>query len=437
MESSSSFATLRTMMRWLARAGVALPARPHFMRFWCSDTISLFGSQITLVALPLSAALLLNARPAQMGLLVALETIPSLLFALHAGALVDRARKVTLIKLGALGRGALLLLIPLAASLGVLRMEVIYAVGFLTATLAVFTDVAYQALLPILVGRDELVSANARLALSESSADIVGPGLAGVLVQWLSAPFAVMLDALSLFLSGWLLSTVRVAEASADTRKATTLVEEIRQGIRAVWDHAILRWVVCLLAGWQMLHHMLLALFVLFALREAGLSPAMVGVAFSFGGLGFLAASLGVDRMSRNIGLGPTILAGMCVSALGWEMISWAPANAERAMLYLSLASACENCGAGLLFLSYLSLRQGFTPSALLGRVIATTRFVTIAAAPAGALAGGILGGAIGLRESIMLIGSGGIGLAVFATLYSPLKALRSMPAAMPSPGCR
>jgi hypothetical protein len=436
MESFGVFATLRRMKRWIAQANAVLTSRPDFNRLWYSDTISLFGSQISLVALPLSAALLLNARPAQMGVLVALETLPSLLFALHAGALVDRARKLTVIKLGAFGRGALLLLIPLAAFLGELRMEVIYTVAFLTATLAVFTDVAYQALVPTLVGRDELVSANARLAVSESSADIVGPGLAGVLVQWISAPLAVALDALALFLSGWLLSTVSVAAPPARTGKSTTLVEEIKQGIRAVWGHSTLRWVACLLAGWQMLHHMLLALFLLFAVREAGLSAAMVGVAFSFGGLGFLAASLGVDRLSRGIGLGPTMLAGMCVAAFGWEMISWAPGNSQRAMVHLSLASACENCGAGLFFLSYVSLRQGLTPAALLGRVIATTRFVTVAAAPAGALAGGILGGAIGLRESIMMIGLGGIGLAAFATLCSPLRALTSMPEAIVGADC-
>ena len=432
MRIFGAFASLRAVQQWLCRAGAPVTSRPDFIRLWLSDTISVFGTQITLLALPLSAALLLGARPMQLGVLVALETLPSLLFALHAGALVDRTRNLSLIKLGAAGRGALLLMIPLAASLGALRIELVYAVGFLTATLRLFADVAYQALLPTLIARDELVSANARLAVSESSADIAGPALAGLLVQWLSAPFAITLDALSLFLSGWLLRAIDVDDLPPREGKRTTLGEEIRQGIVAVWHNAVLRWISCLLAGWQVLHHMFLALFILFAVREAGLSAAIVGVVFAFGGLGFLAASLALDRLSRRIGLGPTLLAGMCATALGWEMISWAPESGPRAIVHLSIAWACENCGAGLCFLSYVSLRQGLTPAALLGRVIATTRFMTIAAAPAGALAGGVLGGAIGLRESIMMIGLAGIALAVAAMLYSPLKALKRMPEAAP-----
>jgi MFS family permease len=423
------------MKTLFARIFGGLWQRPAFVKLWASNTISAFGSQITLLALPLTAALLLQASPSQMGLLVAMELLPFGLFSLHAGAIIDRGQKLALVKFAAISRGCLLLVVPLAAYFGWLRMEILYAIAFLMSSLAVFADVAYQTLIAKLVGREELVEANAKFGLSESSASIAGPSLAGALVQWLTAPFAIIFDALSFFLSGCILRSIKLHEPEPCHRPPEiTLWHEIREGLRAVWSNRILRWTASLLAAWQFLNHMFAAIFVLFAVREVGLSAGMVGMVFSGGGIGFFVASLYVRQLSRAIGLGRTILAGLLTTALGWGLICFVQGPGEHAIAGLTLALFCEGLGAGLFFLTYIGLRQGVTPEVLLGRVISTTRFITIAATPLGALLGGALGDAIGLRLTIALVGAGGIVLSAVATLYSPLKQLKEMPEPMTTP---
>lgn len=402
---------------------------PDFTRLWVSDTMSVFGSQITLLALPLTAALLLQASAWQMGLLVAMTMLPFGLFSLHAGAIMDRGRKLPLLKLVAVSRGCLLLVVPLAAYFGLLSIEILYTVGFLISSHAVFADVAYQTLVAKLAKRDDLVEANARFGLSESCASIAGPGLAGLLVQWLTAPFAILLDALMFFLSGCMLSAIRLEEPRPASRSSgTTLWYEIREGLRAVRTHPILRWTASLLAAWQFLNHILVAVFVLFAVQEMGLSAGAVGVVFSMSGLGFFLGSLLVNRLSRTVGLGPTLLAGMFATALSWMLISLVRGTDMQAIAGLTMAFLLQGLGAGLFFLTHISLRQSVTPESLLARVISTMRFLAVAATPLGALLGGVLGEAIGLRATIAWVAVGGIALSATAILYSPLRQLKEIP---------
>jgi hypothetical protein len=224
----------------------------NFMRLWMSDTISVFGAQITILALPLTAALLLHATPTQMGTLVAMEVLPFGLLSLIAGVWIDRNRRLPLLKFCALSRGVLLLTIPAAAYFNVLSMALLCVVGFLLTSHAVFADVAYQTLVAKLVKRDDLVEANAKFGLSESGANIVGPSLAGLLVQWLTAPFAIAFDALSFFLSGLLLRFVRTHEPAPERRpEGVTVWHEIKEGLHLVWRSPVLRWLGVLLAAWQ------------------------------------------------------------------------------------------------------------------------------------------------------------------------------------------
>jgi MFS family permease len=406
---------------------------PRFVRLWASDTIAVFGSQITLLALPLTAAVALQASPAQMGALVALQALPSALFSLHAGVLVDRMRKLRVIRLAAWMRGALLLSIPLTAHLGVLRMEVLYAVAFACAGLAVFAELAYQALIPKLVERDDLLEANARIGLSESSADLLGPSVAGALVQAVSAPFAIALDACSFCVSAFMLRALHVEETARPAARAAGLSREIVEALSYVWRSSILRWLALVLALWQLLHHLFLALFVLYAARDLAMPPAGVGLVFSMGGAGFLLGSLCVCRLSARAGIGPTMLAGLFATALGWSAAAAVQAGAH-ATVTLGLAMACENFGAGLFFLSYVSLRQGITPPPLLGRVVGVMRFLAIVPAPAGALMGGMLGQAMGLRSALTLAGIGCVLLCIAAAVWSPLRRIRQMQSPAPDP---
>lgn len=405
-----------------------LTQHPNFLKFWVSDSISLFGAQITFLALPMTAAILLHATPAQMGLLVALQSLPIALFSLHAGAIIDRCPKLPLLKFAALSRGALLLLIPIAAYFDSLRMEVLFAVGFLVASQSVFADVAYQAFIPKLVARDQLIDANAKIGVAESGAGIAGPGIAGLLVHWLTAPFAIVLEALAFFVSAHLLNAIKFREAVTSAVAAReTLTRQIREGLHAVWSNPILRWTALLLAVWQFLNHMFLATFVLFAVREVGLTASSVGMVFSASGAGFLLGALYVKQLSRRIGLGATLLAGVWATVFGWTLVCLAEPGAQ-AIINLGLAFSLEGLGTGLFFLTYITLRQGVTAEALLGRVISTMRFVSAAAAPLGALLAGALGDALGLRLTLLLTGTGGGALCVIATFYSPLKRIKDIP---------
>jgi MFS family permease len=420
------------MKQRFARVLRHLGQSTDFMKLWMSDTIAVFGSQITLLALPLTAALLLRANPAQMGILVAMEMLPVGLFSLHAGAIIDRCRKLLVIKFAAFSRGVLLLVIPLSAYCGRLSIEMLYAVAFLMSAHAVFADLAYQAVVAKLVQRNELVDANAKFGLSESSADIAGPSLAGILVQCLTAPLAIVIDALGFLVSGLLLSRIKLEEPRPSQRTTgATLWAEIRAGLAAVWANAILRSLALLLAAWQFLHHMFIALFVLFAVRELGMSSGVIGIMFTMSGIGYFVGALYVRQLSRALGLGPTMLLGMFATTLGWMLTALVQGVGVPALAGLSCACICQGLGAALFFLTYISLRQGITSEALLGRVIATTRFISIAATPLGALFGGALGGSIGLRATIAVVGVAGIALSATATLYSPLKPLKQMPEPM------
>ena len=413
----------------------ALWKNPDFMRLWMSDTISVFGAQITILALPLMAALLLHATPTQMGALVAMEVLPFGLFSLFAGVWIDRNRRLPLLKFCAVSRGLLLLCIPAAAWFDVLSMPLLCVIGFLMTSHAVFSDVAYQALVARLVKREDLMEANSKFGLSEPGAAIVGPSLAGLLVQWLTAPFAIVFDALSFFASGYLLRFVRADELRPPPRAVgVTMWHEIHEGLRMVWQSRELRWTGFMLAAWQFFHHMFLAIFVLFAVREVGLSAGVVGLVFSLGGVGFLIGSLTVLGLTTRLGFGRAMLAGMFATTAGWGAVALAHGPGWHAVTGLGAALMCEDIGAGLFFLTYISLRQAITPAPMLGRVISTMRWVAIASTPLGALDGGALGEAIGLRLTIGLIGVAGIVLSVAAYLFSPLKAVRELPEAIALP---
>src|SRR5438105_11611746 len=198
-------------MRGIARPG-GLWRHPEFVKLWTGQTISRFGSEISQLAIPLAAALVLDASPAQMGLLSAFEFAPFLLLSLFAGVWVDRVRRRPVLIVADIGRAVILGSIPVAAVLGVLRIEQLYVVGLLTGVLTVFFDVAYQAYLPVLVSREHLVEGNSKLEVSRSVAQILGPGVAGALVQIITAPFAVAIDAASFIASALCLLPIRSPE---------------------------------------------------------------------------------------------------------------------------------------------------------------------------------------------------------------------------------
>jgi len=416
------------LQHWFRRNFDGLWLSASFRRLWLSLTVTSFGAQITNLALPLTAALLLNATPMQMGILVALETLPFALFSLHAGVLLDRVRKLPVIIAADVGRGIALLAIPVAAWFGLLSMEILFAVGFLCGMQNVVGGAAYQVLLAQMAGRKRLVEANAKVTLGETSAALIGPGIAGGLIHVLTAPFAIALDAMTFFASALMLRRIKAPNDVARDGANGGVWREIGEGLKLVWGNRTL-WGLAWLAGiWQFLHHMQVAVLILFATRELGLSAGAIGLAFVFGGAGCVLASASAERLSARFGIGPVIVHGLILSAFGWQAYGLIGGPPWLAGLLLGMAMLVFDFGAILYAINYLSLRQAITPDRLLGRMTATMRFVTVASAPIGSLVGGALASQIGLRSTLLAVGMLGLLLSAAAVLWSPVRRHRSLP---------
>ena len=418
------------VQRWLNRTFQGLWRSSDFRRLWTSLTITAFGSQITNLALPLTAALLLQATPFQMGVLVALETLPFALVSLHAGVLLDRVRKLPIVIAADFGRGVALLAIPVAAFTHVLSIEILYVVGFFCGVQNVIGGAAYQVLLAQLAGRKRLVEANAKITLGETSSVLVGPGLAGLLIQALTAPFAIVLDALTFFASALMLRHVKAPHDVVHAGARRSMWAEIHEGLLLVWNSRTLFGLALVAGLWQVLHHMQLAVLILFATRDLGLSAGSIGVAYMFGGVGCVIAAANAERLSNRFGIGSIIVYGLLLTAFGWQAFGLVSGPPWTATLALGLAMLVFDFGAVLYGINYLALRQAITPDRLLGRMTATMRFCTVAGAPIGSLIGGALATAIGLRATLLVVGGLGLALAIGAMMVSPFRSHRTLPAA-------
>jgi MFS family permease len=417
------------LQRFSRAAFRGLWRNPQFMKLWMSLTITSFGAQVTNLALPLTAAVLLQATPWQMGVLVALETLPFALVSLHAGVLIDRVRKLPIVIAADIGRGLSLLAIPITAYTGTLSIDILYVVGFFCGVQNVVGGAAYQVLLAQMAGRDRLVEANAKVALGETSAALVGPGLAGGLIQLVTAPFAIVLDALTFFASAAMLRRIPSAHDVPHPRSRASVAAEIHEGLTLVWNNRTLLALAVLAGLWQVLHHMQVAVLILFATRELGLSAGAIGLAYICGGLGCVLASAFAQRLSARLGVGPVIVHGLALTALGWQAFGLVSGPVWLATVGLGCAMLVFDFGAVLYGINYLSLRQAITPDRLLGRMTATMRFLTVAAAPLGSLAGGALATVIGLRPTLLTIGVLGILLVAGAVAWSPVRRHRTLPA--------
>ena len=404
---------------WLSR---------DFRRLWVSLTVTAYGTQITNLALPLTAALLLHATPLQMGILIALETLPFALCSLHAGVLLDRVRKLPVVIAADLGRALALAAIPLAAWFGKLSIELLFVIGFVCGVQNVVGGAAYQVLLAQMAGRKRLVEANAKIALGETSAALIGPGMAGGLIQALTAPFAIAFDAFAFFASALMLRRIRAKSDVVRPNGSANVWREIGEGLRLVWGNRTL-WGLAWLAGlWQFLHHMQIAVLILFATRELGLSAGAIGFAYACGGLGCVLASAFAERLSRRFGVGPVIVHGLVLTVVGWQAFALLGGTGWPATFALGGAMLVFDFGAIVYAINYLALRQAITPDRLLGRMTATMRFLTVAAAPLGSLVGGVLATVIGLRGTLLTVAALGVALSAAAVLWSPVRRHRSLP---------
>ncbi len=399
-----------------------------FVKLWGSLTITHFGGQITFLALPLTAALMLDASPLEMGLLTAMEALPFPLFGLFAGVLIDRVRKLPIIIWADIGRGLALASVPVCAWAGWLSMPVLYSAGFLVGLGTVAGWPAYQVFMTERVGRKNLVEANAKIGISDSAAQLIGPGVAGALIQWLTAPIAILADACAFLASAALLRGIPPAASDAPKHAGRSVRGEIAEGLEVIWRNGTLRTLAWALAVWNIFRHAYIAIVVLFAVRELGFSAGHVGALFMLAGVGSLAAAGVVKPLNASLGFGRTMLLGLAGTGVAWVAIGLAARSPWTGPTIFGLGLLLLDFAAMLFFVNYLTLRQAVTPDRLLGRVTATMICLTVAAAPFGGVAGGWIAEHAGLRAAILLAGLGAIALALLVAWASPLVKMRHLP---------
>ena len=410
---------------------------PGFLRLWSAETVSHLGSNITAFALPIVAIRLLDAGPFEVALLNLADFLPFLLIGLVAGAVVDRLSRRTVLVVGDLGRAALLSLLPAAYLLGVLSLPLVIAIGFSVGVLTVFFDVAYQSYLPMLISREDLVEGNSKLEFSRSAAGLLGPGIAGTVIAAVRAPIAILLDAVSFALSAVLLLSIRTRNSDALPQEASgerqalvraSLRSEIMAGVRFVFTSPALRTIGAATATSNLFSTMGTTLLFLFAIRELGMSEALIGLAFTLAGIGGLVAAAAADRISKRLGVGRTILVMAPLAGPFTAAVALAQPGSDGLNIGLIALSGFVGAGSGTIYnINQVSLRQAITPEPMQGRMNATMRWFVWGTIPIGALLGGLLGESVGIRETIAL---GGLlaTLAFVPLLFGPVPKVRRMP---------
>lgn len=408
------------------------PARPpslwrhhDFRQIWMGDTISVFGMEFVGLAVPILAVQVLQASPIEMGILEAVQMLAFLLIGLPAGAWVDRWRKKRIIVWGDLSRGVLLLTLPLAWWLGVLTLEQMYVVAFLTGCITVFFDVANQSYLPEIIEGHQLGDGNAKLQASQQTAQVVGPALAGGLIRLVGAPLTIAVTSVCMALSSLFVSRVRHQESIPDRSARRPLRTEIREGLSFVLTHKLLRRITACTGISNFGSSAIGALFVIFVLRELGLSATTLGLIFSGAAVGGLLGAVTAARFARVVGEGraiPIAATLSAISALATPLASVLPPVPTLIAGYFVISWAVV-----VYNVTQVSFRQRLCPKPLLGRMNASIRFLVWGPIPLGALTGGVLGEYLGIVPALWVL-VGIFGLSVLPVLFSPLVGMRDLP---------
>ena len=446
---------------------------PNYLRLWTAATVSLFGTQVSQIAIPYIAAVILQASPGEVGLLTTIEFLPFLLFTLPAGVWVDRFPKKRILVLGDLGRAAMLVSIPIAWWLGGLTIYQLYLVGFVNGVMTVFFDVADQSYLPVILEREDLVDGNAKLQISQSSAQILGQPFGGGIVAVLTAPVAVLIDAASYVGSAGLILSIReaarrvadtvrtvvggtpaedaspssaapaailaegsttetgaAAEAAvADPAPAAGMRTQIIEGLRYILRHEYLGNIAATTATSNLCGNIGFAIFPVFAYRELHMSPAAVGTVGGIGGAGVLVGALAAAWIQKRLGIGRTIV--LTAALFGPINLLFPLATPELALVFLSTSLFIGGISNVTYNVAQVSLRQAITPEHFLGRMNATMRFLVWGTIPIGSLIGAGLSEVVGVRATIWI--SAILTLFTFLPVFfSKVSSIRTMPTGDP-----
>jgi len=402
-----------------------------FLKLWSAETISQFGSTIDDIAFPLVAILVLDASAFEVAALGTVLFLPFILFTLPAGVWVDRLPRRPVLIIGDFGRAALYATVPIAYVADALTLWQLYVVGFLVGVFQVFFDVAYQSYLPSLVDRNQIIEGNSKFEISRSAAQISGPGLGGILVEVLTAPYAVLVDALSFVASGLFLLGIRKPEPrpevvrTEDGRKPS-MWHELKEGLRFVLGNPNLRAQAGCTATSNLFSSVGFAILLVYLVRDLELSPGLIGLVFSVGAVGSLVAAFTSTRISRRFGIGPTTIVVAALFGPAMLLAAAAP-KGNAAIPFLVCAQLVFGFTVVVYNIVQVSYRQAICPPGLQGRMNSVMRFIVWGTIPVGTLLGGVLGSTIGLRETIV-VGAIGASAAVLWIVFSPQRHLREMP---------
>jgi hypothetical protein len=391
----------------------------NFMCVFWATTLSVLGTAVTQMALPLTAIQMLHATASDMGVLAACRLLPFIL-SLPAGAWIDRSRKRRMAIIFDLFAASGLMLVPLAYVAGVLSMPVLYLVAAMVSTTEAIGGSALQVFVTRLVGRERLVIANSRLSGASSAAMVAGPALAAALVALAGAPLAILADAASFLVSALLLSRTRFDEVPR-VRSGASLLTEVKEGLVLVWRTPMLRALVSVVFVWITLEDSFKALYVLFASRELGLQAGDLALINTMGAIGGLLGAALAHPLERRLHIRRALPVGILIAACGYLLYVLPPAKEAYTAWAAGAALFIVDCGSAIYVVNYLSLRQRVTPDALLGRMVTSMRFLTILLAPFGTILIGQAGDHFGLIATFVGIGC--------CCMLMGLAALRGLPA--------
>ncbi len=402
-----------------------------FMKLWTGQTISQFGDEITGLALPLVAIITLGAGALEMGILGVVRFLPWIFFTLPAGVWVDRMRRRPILISADIARAALLATIPLAIIFDVLTIWQVYVVSFVAGTLEVFFDVAYQSYLPSIVERDELVEGNSKLELSRAGSSVIGPTVAGFLVEWVKAPLAIAFDAISYLGAALFIWLIRRPESGPEPHDPAegarpTMWQEARAGLSYVAESPYLRNIAACTGTLNLFGNIGAVVMLLYIVNVLGLTPLTIGLIFAIGNSGVLVGALTGGRLAKRFGLGPVIVGTAMLSGVAFVFVPLAPV--DDPFWFLVAGGMIGGFTAVVYNVNQVGLRQAITPDRMLGRMNATMRLIVWGTIPIGAIVGGIIGNLVGLQIALWVSAIGAF-LGFLPVFFSPVRTLREIPA--------
>ncbi|WP_436521074.1 MFS transporter [Actinoplanes sp. HUAS TT8] len=410
-----------------------VPGGARFRKLWAAESISVIGSQVSLIAFPLAAILLLNAGTVEVGFVSAAERVPYLLFGLLAGVFVDRWNHRVVMIAADWIRAAVIILIPLLAWAGHLSILLMCVVVFVAGVATVFFDIAYQSILTSVVDERDLLNANRLLETSSATAQVAGPGLAAVLLRVMSAPYAIAVDALSFAFSALFLHSIgKVRIEPEESSEAPSIRREILQGLAFIRHNKYLRWIATIAGSWNLLIQGVITVFFVFMSQELKLSASTIAVVVFFGTIGGVAGIAVMGRINAWFGAGPTVCIATVSAAIGGIVMALADSTPLPPAIVIGAAYFLMNAGFPLFDVNVITIRQTITPRHLMSRTTAAIRTIIWGALPIGAVIGGFLGAALGTRTAIVVLG---VALLVPAalTVISPISKVRNISDLSPS----